>query len=251
MSEHVRVERRDRVMTITMDRPEVKNALTHDMYGAIADALGTADRDPDTRCVVITGAGDAFTSGNDLGDFARPLPEGTPPAVRFLQAIRDGETPLVAAVNGLAIGVGLTMLLHCDLAFAGEDATFSAAFPRVGLVPEAGSSLLLPRALGTAWANDIFLAGRTLTATEALAAGLVSRIYPADELGKVAHEVASFIAGLAPNAVRETKRLVRSDRHAVAERMEREWEVFSAQLRSAEFSESVAAMKEKRAPTFD
>lgn len=251
MSQFVRVEVHERLMTITLDRPEVKNALTHEMYAAVADALAKAEGSDEVRCVVITGSGDVFTAGNDLGDFAKPLPEGTWPAGRFLEVLRDMDTPVVAAVNGAAIGVGLTMLLHCDLAFAAESATFSAPFTRVGVVPEAGSSLLLPRALGNAWANDILLAGRVLTAADALVAGLVSRVVPADELEDVARGVARQVATLAPNSTRESKRLIRADRDQIAERMERETKAFRAQLSSAEVAESLLAIREKRQPIFD
>jgi len=251
MSRFVHVEARERVMTITLDRPEVKNALTHEMYTAIADALVEAEGTDDVRCVVMTGSGDVFTAGNDLGDFARPMPEGVWPAGRFLEVLRDMNTPVVAAVNGAAIGIGLTMLLHCDLAFAAENATFSAPFTRVGVVPEAGSSMLLPRALGNAWANDILLAGRTLTAADALVAGLVSRVVPAEELQDVARGVAKQIAALAPNSMRESKRLIRADRDRIAERMERETQAFRAQLSSEEVAESLLAIREKRQPRFD
>ena len=251
MSEHVRLDRDQRVLTITLDRQEVKNALTHDMYIALADALAEADRCGDTRCVLITGEGDVFTAGNDLGDFATDLPEGTLPVMRFLDTLRDIDTPVIAAVNGAAIGIGLTMLLHCDLAFACEDATFSAPFTRLGLVPEAGSSLLLPRAVGTAMANDILLAGRVLGASEALVAGLVSRVVPREELMEVAASVAHEVAAFAPNAVRESRRLIRAGRDEIAERMNQESAVFFEQLGSSEFSESLLAMREKRPPVFD
>ena len=251
MTEHVRVGVAGRVMTITLDRTEARNALTHDMYDALAEALGRADADDAIRCILITGAGEAFTAGNDLGDFAGPLPPGPLPVVRFLETLRDMDTPIVAAVNGFAVGVGLTMLLHCDLVFASEDATFSAPFVRLGLVPEAGSSLLLPRALGMAWANDILLAGRVLTAADVLVAGLVSRVLPADELMDAADSVARHVAGLAPTAVRESRRLIRADRDLIARRMAREAEVFFDRLGSREFIESLAALKEKRPPEFD
>ena len=251
MTDHVRVERIERVLAITLDRPAAKNALTHDMYTAVADGLADADGSAQIRCVVITGEGDAFTAGNDLGDFAKPMPAGTPPVVRFLETLRDIDTPVIAAVNGVAVGVGLTLLLHCDLAFASENATFSAPFARVGLVPEAGSSMLLPRALGNAWANDILLAGRTLTSTDALVAGLVSRVVPLEDLRDLAIRVANQIASFAPNAVRESKRLIRADRNLIVECMGRESEVFWGQLGSKEFSESALAMKEQRAPVFE
>lgn len=250
MTEHVRLEFNERVMTITWNRPETRNALTHDMYTTVADAL-SAGPGKDVRCVVITGEGDAFTSGNDLGDFTNPLPEGPLPVTRFLEVLRDLDTPVVAAVNGFAVGIGLTMLLHRDLVFASENATFSAPFTRLGLVPEAGSSMLLPRALGMAWANDVLLAGRVLDAGEALAAGLVSRVVPREELEALANGVARQLASGPPNAMRETKRLIRADREDLAERMERESEVFLKQLASPEFDESLRAMKAKEPPVFD
>jgi enoyl-CoA hydratase/carnithine racemase len=251
MTEHVHLEFDHRVLTITLDRQEVKNALTHDMYSALADALEEAGSNDDVRCVLITGAGDIFTAGNDLGDFASPLPAGKLPVLRFLETLRDFEKPVIVAVNGAAIGIGLTLLLHCDLVFAGENATFSAPFTRLGLVPEAGSSLLLPRAVGNAMANDILLAGRVLNASEALVAGLVSRVAPHERLSELATEVAHQVAGFAPNAVRESKRLIRGDRDRVADQMRREERVFFAQLESSEFSESLLAMREKRPPVFD
>lgn len=251
MSELVRVERMERVVTITFDRPDRKNALNHEMYAAIADALADAEANDAVRAVILTGTGDAFTSGNDLGDFANPLPDGGWPALRFLDTLRDMDTPVIAAVNGIAVGVGLTMLLHCDLVFAAETATFSAPFTRVGLVPEAGSSLLLRRAVGIAWANDILLAGRVLSAAEALAIGLVSRVVPATDLPGLAAGVARGISALAPIAMRESKRLIRADRDRIAERMEREQRVFRERLDSPEAAESLRAIREKRPPEFD
>jgi enoyl-CoA hydratase/carnithine racemase len=251
MTEHVRLDRNGRVMTITLDRPESKNALTQDMYAAVADGLAEANNSDDVRAVILTAVGDAFTAGNDLGEFETPHSDGTSSALRFLDTIRDIDTPVIAAVNGIAVGVGLTLLLHCDLVFASEDATFTAPFTRIGLVPEAGSTLLLPRALGNAWANDILLTGRVLNASEALTAGLVSRVVPGDELLDLANTVARQLAALAPNAIRESKRLIRADRPQIAERMARESEVFLAQLNSSEFSESLRAFREGRPPTFD
>lgn len=251
MTDYVGVELDGRVMTITLNRPEARNALTHNMYVAVADGLAEANASDGIRCVVLTGEGDAFTAGNDLGDFAHPLPEGPLPVMRFLETLRDMDTPVIAAVNGFAVGVGLTMLLHCDLVFASDNATFSAPFARLGLVPEAGASLLLPRALGPAWANDLLLAGRVLTASDALVAGLVSRVVPREDLAELASGVARHIAELAPNAVRESKRLIGGDRSQIEARMARESEVFFAQLKSAEFAESLSAMKEKRPPAFD
>ena len=251
MSEHVEIELQDRVLVISLDRPDRLNALTHAMYAAIADGLERAAEDPGIRVVVLTGKGRAFTAGNDLEDFAGQMPEGELPVNRFLVALRDAPKPVLAAVNGHAIGVGLTMLLHCDLAFAADSATFRAPFPQLGLVPEAGSSLLLPRALGMAWANEILLAGRKLSAEEALSAGLISRIYGDEELLPKTLETAAFIAAQAPIATLETKALIRTGRQAVIDQMAQEAKVFDAQLKSAEFGEAVQAFREGRPPKFD
>ena len=251
MTSLVRTDRDGRVLTITMDRPDKKNALTHAMYAAIADALQLAHDDAQVRCVVITGAGDSFTAGNDLGDFAAGMPDDKPPVVRFLENIVNCDKPVMAAVNGPAVGVGLTMLLHCDLAYASETATFRSPFPHLGVVPEAASSLLLPAAVGNAWANDIFIAGRVLTAAEALSAGLISRVFTPGALMDECRKIAATIAAQAPNAMLHTKRLLRLNRDAVRERMGIEGEIFNAQLKSPEFMVAAAAYMQRRLPEFD
>lgn len=250
MTEYVLSSVDDRVLTLTLNRAERKNALTHAMYAAMAEGLERANGDAAIRAVVITGSGDSFTAGNDLADFAAGMPAGELPVTRFLRALRDCEKPVIAGVNGTAVGVGLTMLLHCDLAFAADTATLRAPFAQLGLVPEAGSSLLLPSAVGMAWANDILLAGRVLTAAEALSIGLVSRIVPAGELPDLLATTARSVAALAPSAVRGTKLLVRRNRPAVIEQMDAEGELFAAQLRSADFQEAARAFMERRAPVF-
>ncbi|MEM8997333.1 MAG: enoyl-CoA hydratase-related protein [Acidobacteriota bacterium] len=251
MSEFIDTERRGRVLVLTIHRPDQLNALTHDMYSSLAQGLEDLSSDDTLRAAVITGRGEYFTAGNDLGDFARGMPEGKPPVMRFLEALRDAPKPVIAAVNGPAIGVGLTLLLHCDLSYASESATFRAPFPQVGVVPEAGSSLLLPQAVGMAWANDILIAGRTLNAEEAVAIGLVSRVFADDELLPETLTIAAGVAGQAPNATRKSKALIRGGREALVEQMKREGKDFFEQLQSAEFRESVAAIREKRAPNFD
>lgn len=251
MTDQVKIDRDGRVLTIAMNRADKKNALTHAMYAAMADGLQSAQDDAQIRCVIITGAGDSFTSGNDLGDFAAGLPEGKPPVVRFLEAIVNCDKPVMAAVNGPAVGVGLTMLLHSDLVYASEAATFRSPFPHVGVVPEAGSSLLLPMTVGNAWANDIFIAGRVLTAAEALSAGLISRIFPAAALMDECRKIAAAVAAQAPNAMLETKRLIRSNRDVVFERMQKEGAIFNAQLNSPEFMIAAAAYMQRRLPEFD
>lgn len=154
MSKHIQVMKEERVVTITIVRADKKNAITQAMYGAMADALNDYGNDNATRALIITGQGDIFTAGNDLQDFSLGGDEKIPPVVSFLTAIRDCPKPVIACVNGAAIGVGLTMLLHCDLVYAGENATFSAPFAKLALVPEAGSSMLLPAAVGMAVCND-------------------------------------------------------------------------------------------------
>ena len=249
MTTHVAVSTIERVTTITLQRPDKKNAITQEMYGAMADALLAYASDDAARALVITGTGDYFTSGNDLQDFARGG-DGEPPVKRFLEAIAACPKPVIAAVNGSAIGVGLTMLLHCDLVYAAEGALLSAPFVKLGLVPEAASSLLLPRVVGPAVANDIFMTGRALTASEALACGLVSRVLPADRFAQSIAELARIVAGSAPNAARHTKALVRAEAEPTGARMMREGALFAAQLGSPEFAESVAAMVQKRAPVY-
>jgi enoyl-CoA hydratase/carnithine racemase len=251
MTDLVDVRREGRVMRITLNRPDRKNALTHAMYAAIADALEEAGRDDGVRCVVVTGRGDAFTSGNDIADFAGGMPEGTPPVVRFLAALRDLDTPVLVGVNGAAVGVGVTMLLHADLAYAADTATFRAPFAQLGLTPEAASSHLLPLSIGMAWANDMLIAGRVLTAAEALQAGLVSRVVPAAELPGLIDQVATDIADQAPTATRLTKQLIRWRREETAERMAAEATWFAAQLASAEFREAAMAFMQRRKPSFD
>ena len=252
MTDHITQSLENRVLTLTINRPERKNALTQAMYGALADAINAANDDKAIRAIIITGEGDMFTAGNDLTDFASDSERssGEPPVTRFLNGIRDAETPLIAAVNGPAVGVGLTMLLHCDLVYAARSATLSAPFVKLGLVPEAASSLLLPEAVGQAVANDIFMTGRALSADEALQFGLVARVFDDTELADGVGEIALHVANSAPNALRLTKSLVRHRGSEIAAQMEREGKLFSDQLGSPDFAESVAAMMQKRAPVY-
>ncbi|MDJ0644130.1 MAG: enoyl-CoA hydratase [Erythrobacter sp.] len=251
MTKHIRLTTQDMVTTLTFARPEKKNAITQRMYAAMAQAIRDYGEDDGVRAFVITGAGDYFTSGNDLQDFARGTEDGgPPPVVQFLQAISSCEKPIIAAVNGPAIGVGLTMLLHCDLVYAARNATLSAPFVKLGLVPEAASSLLLPKAVGEAVANDIFLTGRALSADEALSFGLVARVFGEDELASEIREIASTVANSAPNSMRRTKSLIRHRGETIAAQMQREGTLFAEQLASPDFAECVAAMMQKRAPVF-
>ena len=251
MSDHIHVEKIDRVLVITIDRQAQKNALTHEMYGAMADALARAGECDDIRAVMFTGKGEMYTAGNDIGDFARPMPDGKLPVVRFLESLRDAEKPVVTAVNGQAIGIGLTMLLHSDLSFASKMASFKAPFAQMALVPEAASSMLLPWVVGMAMANDILLAGRILSAQEALDFGLISRFYEGDELYDKALETAQMLARMAPNAMKHSKRLIRANRDQITEHMKVEGKAFMAQLASPEFMEAASAFMQKRKPVFE
>jgi len=234
-----------------MNRPQKKNALTHAMYAAMADALLGAAGSNSVRVVVITGAVDAFTAGNDLGDFLNPAPGGgESPVLRFLGALSTAEKPVIAAVNGLAVGIGTTMLLHCDLVYAARSATFSAPFVNLALVPEAASSLLLPRRIGHAKAAEQFLLGGRMDAEQAEANGLVTAVFADDRLPAEVAERARALAAKAPSAVRATKALMKRGEEPVAERMRAESAQFALQLQSADLREAVQAFREKRPPRF-
>lgn len=252
MTDLIDIRRDGRVLVIAFNRPDKKNAITHAMYAAVADALEAARTDAAVRVVLFTGNGDAFTAGNDLQDFAAGRAPGEEqPVQRFLKAITRFEKPLVAAVNGLAVGVGTTMLLHCDLVYASETAMFQLPFVDLALVPEAGSSLLLPRLVGHARASEWILLGQKVDAAEALATGLVARVLPPAELLPFALERARRVAAKAPTAVRLTKALLRMPIEAIEQRRDLEGEHFGAQLQSPELQEAIAAFFEKRAPDFD
>jgi enoyl-CoA hydratase/carnithine racemase len=248
---HVLVGTADRVMEVRLNRPDKRNALTRAMYGAIADALLAAEADPGIRCVLLCAEGEVFCAGNDLNDFlADQSGIGDRPQGRFLRALTGAKKILVAAVQGSAVGVGTTMLLHCDLILAAQGASFSVPFVRLGVTPEAGSSALLPAALGRQRAMEHFLLGEPFSAELAHACGMVNRIVEPARLGTAARELARAIADLPPEAVCEAKRLVRLDA-PLAERMAEEEAVFSKCLRSAEAKEAMAAFFEKRAPRSD
>ena len=234
-------------LVIRINRPDKYNAFTQAMYASTAQALRASGDDPAVRSIVITGTGKAFSAGNDLNDFDLAA-DGDTPVQHFLRAIADVRVPVVAAVNGLAVGVGVTMLLHCELVYAAPEATFQVPFVDVGLVPEAASSLLLPQLIGARRASELFLTGRKLGADDALSWGLVNEVTP-DAFDR-ALEVAQVIAAKAPTAVRSTKSLLRSSTTDVVERMQEEELLLVAQLESTEFTEVMTARREKRSPQF-
>jgi len=251
MSDHVKIEQRGRVQLITINRPDKKNALTQEIYGVMAAALRDADERSDIGATVLTGAGDIFTAGNDLGDFTTSLNDDeVPPVSRFLMALCTIKKPLVGAVNGAAIGVGTTMLLHCDLVYGCETTALQTPFVNLALVPEAASSILLPRRVGHALAAEMFLLGKTLNADEALQAGILNEVIPADKLLDHAMAKATALAAQAPSAVMATKALMRDSNEVLLERLRVEGEVFAKLLVTEEFGEAVAAFREKRKPDY-
>ena len=237
----VKVQVHEGIAQVTIDRLAKKNALTQAMYQRMADALLEADSDPDIGVVVITGVADVFTAGNDLADFiaGNSLDE----THRFLEAISTVHVPLVAAVNGLAIGVGLTLLLHCDLVFVEPTADLSAPFVGLGLVPEAASSLLLPRVVGERRAAEIFLTGRHLSGSEAVEWGLANAA--ASPVLPSALEAAARIAAQPHHAVRTSKALLRSQELTVAGRMAEEMRAFAGALQGQEFAAVMEARKKR------
>lgn len=238
----IRVRVSDRVMLVTIDRARKRNALTQAMYQTVADTLLTADSDRDIGAVVLTGVDDVFTAGNDLTDFAAGgnLDE----TVRFLEAISSVRVPLIAAVNGLAIGVGLTLLLHCDLVYVEPTADLSAPFVELGLVPEAASSLLLPRVIGERRAADLILTGRHLSGSTAAEWGLANAaVSPVLDF---AMSRAAKVAGLPPLASRAAKALLRSDELTVHGRMGEEMVAFVEALGGSEFAEVIATRMARR-----
>ncbi|WP_262694839.1 enoyl-CoA hydratase [Kordiimonas aquimaris] len=251
MSDHILVSVEDRIMTITFNRPEKKNAITSAMYGAMADALLDANGRDDVRTIMFTANGDAFTAGNDLIDFRDNPPRGPEAGVaRFLKQITVAEKPIVAAVNGMAVGVGLTMLLHFDFVYMADSAKLQAPFVDLALVPEAASSLLLPKRIGHVKAAEIFMLGKWVNAEEASSMGMACGVFKADELNAAARKTAILLTKKAPESLKQTKRLMRGDLNVVSARMEEESELFSARLQSPELMEAVMAFLQKREPDF-
>lgn len=251
MTKPVVITRAEGVLEIRLNRPEKKNALTRAMYDAMAGAFEQVDADPTLRVALLTGTGDTFTSGNDIGDFqTRAASGGESSSSRFLPTISSMQKPLIAAVNGAAIGVGTTMLMHCDLIVAARSARFIMPFTSLGLVPEAASSLLFPRLLGIQRASALLLLGEPLDAVTAHEWGLVNRVVDDGALLDTAREMARRLAALPPQAVRLTKRLIRRGAPDVADRIEEELALFRERLASPEAAEAFRAFAEKRKPDF-
>ena len=234
----VRVETSGAIQRIILDRPAKRNALTSGMYETLSRAIRDADADPSIAAVVISGEGMAFCAGNDLVEFLQDPPTGEDSAVfRFLRTLVEVEVPLIAAVHGDCVGIGATMLLHCDFAVADESAVLSFPFVALGVVPEAASSLLLPRVAGTRLAADLLLLGQPLSARGALESGLLTNVVPVGRHVDAALALALRLAALPREAVRATRRLLHAPEEPVLERMRREAAVFVERLGSREFAE--------------
>lgn len=251
MSELVTSALEDGVLVVTLQRPEKKNALTRDMYEALNAAFGELDSNAKARVLLITGSGDSFTSGNDVLDFIQHPPTGDEdPVSRFLVAIMTAEKPVVAAVNGLAVGVGVTMLLHFDLVYAVPSASLQFPFVNLALVPEAASTKLLPEMIGHKKAAELFMLGQPFSASEAEQLGIINHVTEDAELMDVAMGAARALAKKPPEALRLTKRLMKTSGRTRAEAMQQEGEIFRSRLTSPEVVEALTAFMEKRPADF-
>lgn len=252
MTAEIRTELNEGVLTITIARPDKKNALTNDMYGTLADAIGQAEHDASVRVLLIQGDGDMFTAGNDVGEFAA-IAMGKGPAERhvhrFLHALAKATVPIVAAVHGKAVGVGTTMLLHCDYVLLSQDAQLITPFVNLALVPEAASSYLLPLRVGHARAFEMFALGEPLDAPTAVAWGIANKVCAGDQLRAEAQRMAQRIAAKPAGSLSAMKTLMRQAEALVAQ-MDAESATFQKRLASAEAREAFTAFAEKRQPDF-
>lgn len=253
MSEHISIDIQDAVQVLRLNRPDRKNALSQAMYAALADAIQSAENDSNIRCTLITGTEQCFTAGNDLADFAAG-PAGefeTSPVGRFLFGLASAEKPVVAAVNGPAVGIGTTMLLHCDLVFAGNNTAFQMPFANLGLCPEGGSSLLLPAWLGRVRAAELLMLGGVFDASKASVMGLINQVCEPAQTEEQALQACRQLSAQPPAAIRATKRLLnRGSAKGLRDTMLAEGELFGKRLKSPEAGEAFKAFMEKRKPDF-
>jgi enoyl-CoA hydratase/carnithine racemase len=240
------------VATVEIARPEKKNAITQAMYQEMADAINAAAADASVRAVLITGQPGIFTSGNDIEDFMqRPPGNLESPAFVFMKALMGCEKPVIAAVTGAAIGIGTTMLLHCDFVYISDEARLAMPFVSLGLVPEFASSLIVPQLMGNARAAEKILLGDPFTGADAVEVGIANAVLPANEVVNHARRIAERFNALPPGAVRETKKLMRRARsQAALETIVVEGKVFAERLQSPEAKEAFSAFFQKRKPDF-
>jgi enoyl-CoA hydratase/carnithine racemase len=252
MNGHVRTEVANGVMTLTLQRPEKKNALTGAMYDVLSDGLERAETDHVVKVVLFQGDGDSFTAGNDLADFSAQSAAADPgasPAFRFINNLAKATKPLVAAVQGNAVGVGTTMLLHCDLVYLAENARLIAPFVNLALVPEAASSWLLPARIGHARAYAMFALGEPMDAATAFACGLANAVVPVGEVRGKAMAAAVTLTKRPTGSLSQTKALMR-EHQRIAAKMGEERALFKERLQTAEAREAFSAFAERRQPDF-
>lgn len=248
MTDLVSIDLSDGVRVVRIDRPEKKNALTAPMYRALADAIASAEGDPSVGAVLILGHPGAFSAGNDIGEFVAAAQSGAlgEPILAFLRALATAPVPLVAAVDGLAVGVGTTLLFHCDLVLASEKAVFRTPFVDLGLVPEAGSSLLAPRIMGGPLALELLAGGAAFDAEKARLAGFVNRVVPSATIEADAFAAAQALAAKPRQAMALARRLVKGDPADVLARIDEEARLFAERLRSAEAQAAFRAFMDRK-----
>ncbi len=252
MTEHVKVSVDNGVMEITWNRPEKKNAITNAMYKAVGDALDRASADKSIRVALFTSEGDSFSAGNDISVFAAAnsgAATEAPQGHRLIHTLAKFDKPLVAGVKGVAIGVGTTMLLHCDLVYVATDAKLTTPFVNLALVPEAASSITLPARIGHARAFAMFALGEPVLGEQAVQWGIANAAFPADKVIAAARDGARKLAQRPLGALMATKKLMR-DGEMLLQQMHNEAEYFSRQLKSPEAAEAFAAFAQKRQPDF-
>ena len=253
MSENIKTTLDNGVLSVVMARPDKKNAITQAMYAALSDATEQARTDDSVRVLLFRSEGDSFSAGNDIADFIAIGSQTEQPfdmsVFRFLKALAELDKPAVAAVRGRAVGIGLTLLLHCDMVVVAEDALLSVPFINLALAPEAASTLLLPAVLGHQRAFEMFALGEPIDGRTAVAWGLANRAVAADQVEAVAADLAGTLAARAPNSIRKTKGLMR-DAERLWALMQREGDAFGSQMTSPEAMEAFMAFSQKRAPDF-
>jgi enoyl-CoA hydratase/carnithine racemase len=255
MSEEILTRKADGIFTIQLNRPEKKNAITQNMYALMADGFRTADKDDSIRVVILRGTQNLFTSGNDIKDFQRRSSDakdtGPPSTTSFFDAILTLRKPLIAAVQGYAIGIGTTMLLHCDLVYAAKSTVFSLPFVNLGLCPEFGSSFILPYLAGHQRASELLLMGERFSPEQAREVGIVNQVFDDAALMPRVMEIAQKLACKSPSALIATKRLLKSHTaQSIRDAIKADGDIFGALMKGPEAQEAFEAFANKRAPDF-
>lgn len=231
--DNILVKQADGVLTITINRPDKQNALTQAMYQAMIEAMTSVEHDDAVKVIILEGAGEHFTSGNDIADFlAANQPIETLSVVKWLRKVDEYTKPIIAKVRGNSVGVGTTVLLHCDLVYCDDTSLFAMPFTQLGLCPEAGASLLLPKLIGHQKASELLLLGKRFGAEEALGFGFINEICPSHELDEIVWDVAQQLCALPPESVGITKSLLKTTPEPVSDRMTREFALFETLLQS-------------------